>query len=81
MSLRSKIVNIMAKGKYLTDTADQILALLEGQRCEWTPRSDDHYEWDTNCGAQWYFEDDPDFELAPFCPMCGKRIEVKDAER
>jgi DNA-directed RNA polymerase subunit RPC12/RpoP len=58
------------------DTADQILSLINAERCVW-----EHEEvwypclYYTSCG-KFYREEYA--EDKPYCPFCGKRIEVKD---
>ena len=58
---------------YEVQLADQILSLIEGQRCEWVQEK----EYRTpSCRGGISFGKKWDF---PYCPCCGKRIEVKDA--
>lgn len=57
--------------------ADKVLSLIEGERCVWVKDEVAKPEaYFPSCrdgisfGSKWDF---------PFCPCCGKRIEVKDA--
>lgn len=50
---------------------NQILALIEGERCQWTKQIEDNHEYyTTSC-------DLVDLAYHTYCPKCGKRIEVK----
>ena len=57
---------------FSTRLAKRILALIEGERCEWTlignEMGSDFYR--TSCG-------EASFVLNKYCRYCGKRIEVK----
>lgn len=55
--------------------ADSILSLIESERCVWT--YDSEREWVTSCGNE--VLDEATYGQYPFCPCCGKRVEVKDA--
>jgi predicted RNA-binding Zn-ribbon protein involved in translation (DUF1610 family) len=82
--MRDKIAKLIetenAYGYYAHDRAeelaDQILSLINAERCVWT--YDDEREWVTSCGEE--ILDDDTYGKYPYCPCCGKRIEVKDAD-
>jgi hypothetical protein len=63
--------------------ADLILSLIDAQRCVWTWNDDDKC-WEGECERvinYCVFSDEkPDLVAMPFCPCCGKRIEVKEGE-
>ena len=75
MTLRDEIINILMTDNdwpWTPATADKILALIEGERCEWTRQIEDNHEYyTTSC-------DLVDLAYHTYCPKCGKRIEVKD---
>jgi hypothetical protein len=54
---------------------DRQLALIEGQRCEWTLGK---FGWEFSCGGKTHYSKT---QFEKFCHNCGKRIEVKDAKR
>lgn len=59
---------------------DFILSHLDAQRCEWT---EEDGIVQTGCGTELWFDDIVDDHYAkqcPFCPCCGRRIEVKDGQ-
>jgi hypothetical protein len=55
--------------------ADQILELINTERCVCTYDADDCM-LSTGCGKDLYYEAPFEIEYTPFCPCCGKRIEV-----
>lgn len=57
--------------------ADDILALIDGQRCIWE-YDDANKVYMTDCGIDFNTRNKWDFDRYPFCPCCGKMIEVKD---
>jgi hypothetical protein len=58
--------------------ADELISLLDAQRCEWTHNAEYYPNlYHTSCGKV-LSEDSP--EQRPFCPCCGRRIEVKDGQ-
>lgn len=83
--MREKVESILMDNIYTCEAgrtpssiADKILALVEGQRCEWTQKPDN--DWNTGCGKLMFSEHAmPDG--APFCPCCGKKIKVKNDKR
>lgn len=54
--------------------ADQILSLINAERCVWTRDGDG--DWDTECGR--CYDHDEVNTPAGYCNGCGKQIEVKD---
>lgn len=54
--------------------ADQILSLINAERCVWT--KDEDGDWDTECGR--CYDHDEVNTPAGYCNGCGKRIEVKE---
>jgi hypothetical protein len=66
------------------DLADQILSLIEGERCVWEIVSDDPGREDmikmgcNNEPKNIHFLLRRD--VFPFCPCCGKRIEMKNEQ-
>ena len=64
--------------EYIHD-ADQILSLIDGKRCICT-FDDDECMLSTGCGKDLYYEGQFDVDYTPYCPCCGKRIEVKDGQ-
>jgi predicted RNA-binding Zn-ribbon protein involved in translation (DUF1610 family) len=77
--MRDKIANLIGywdwDNKTTNQCAEAILSLINAERCEWT--WDTEREWVTSCGVE--VLDDDTYGKYPFCPCCGKRIEVKDA--
>lgn len=81
MSLREKVESILMDNIYTCEAgrtpssiADQILALIAGQRCQWEKDGDG--DWDTECGC--CYDGEHWFEpVNAFCPCCGRKIEVK----
>jgi hypothetical protein len=57
------------------ELADQILSLINAERCVWT--KDEDGDWDTACGR--CYDHDEVNTPAGYCNGCGKQIEVKDA--
>jgi hypothetical protein len=68
MELRDEVAKIAV------ELADQILALIDGQRCEWKV----YRGYWTSCADGEIMSTPFDLAEQPFCPICGKRIEVKD---
>jgi hypothetical protein len=65
------------KARYFTQN---LLSLIDTQRCEWT---EEDGIAQTGCGTELWFDDIVDEHYAkqcPFCPCCGRRIEVKDGQ-
>ena len=57
---------------------DGLLPLLDAQRCEWT---EEDGIVQTGCGTELWFDDIVDahyVKQCPFCPCCGRRMEVPD---
>jgi hypothetical protein len=86
--LRDKIADIIldredANGELtesLDESIDKILALIDAQRCVWT-LDDGSNTWESSCGVDGMADPKTfDFGEFPFCPCCGKRIEVKEGE-
>jgi hypothetical protein len=82
--LRDKVLELIIDARY-TDShdsfvvtadeiADSILALIDSQRCEWTPFHADSYK--TECGFYSTLMD----SYHKYCPCCGKRIHAVEAE-
>ena len=74
--IRDEIINILMTDNdwpWTPATADKILALIEGERCEWTlignEMGSDFYR--TSCG-------EASFVLNKYCRYCGRKVEVKD---
>ena len=57
--------------------ADELISLLDAQRCEW--KDDGYGDYAAQCGG--YFSFDHDIVDDKYCPHCGRRIEVKDVEK
>jgi len=55
-------------------TSGKIVDALDAERCVWT--YDIEREWVTSCGNE--VLDEATYGQYPFCPCCGKRVEVKD---
>ncbi len=77
--LKKEIMKICYGNSYRTlhatqNLADQILSLINAERCVWT--RDEDGDWDTECG-RCYDHDEVNMP-AGYCNGCGKRIEVKD---
>ena len=77
--LRDKIVEWLFNETTLLDVeceaaGDGIMSLIDAERCVWT--YDSEREWVTSCGNE--VLDEATYGQYPFCPCCGKRIEVKD---
>lgn len=81
--MRDKLIQIINKAfehlytGHLPDEeiADQILALIGGERCVWTQSFPD--------GAYYVAHDKKipaELKISTFCPFCSKRIEVKDEQ-
>jgi len=79
--LRDNLIALLVKqghkGKDIVDEVRGILSLIDAQRCVWTRRS--HYVvendmYTTKCKHTVWTCLDLDSE--PFCPCCGKRIEI-----
>ena len=79
--MRDKIAKLIRRNYHdrypmFNDTADQILELINAERCVWR-----HEEvwypclYYTSCG-KFYREEYA--EDKPYCPFCSKRVEVKD---
>ncbi len=62
-------------GESYMKLADGPLSLIDSQRCVWTLTEEGL--WKTQCGEE--IPDEDTYEKYPFCPCCGKRIEVEDA--
>ncbi len=91
MSLRDEIAEIIeqvaddmpySKQGSIDSIADQILALINAQRCTWIFADDDI---NTGCGLTLgRRDDDGEYDTEDmktnYCWNCGKRIEVKDAK-
>ena len=58
------------------EAADDILSLLDAERCEW--KDDGYGDYAAQCGG--YFSFDHDIVDDKYCPHCGRRIEVKDGQ-
>jgi hypothetical protein len=73
--LRKKIDEIIEREYKFAplSSTTRILSLIEGQRCEWASWNG----WNTGCGKSFPYPYNRDSK--PFCPGCGKKIEVKDA--
>ena len=73
--MRDKIAEIINEERFPPSViADQILELINAERCVWT--RDEDGDWDTECG-RCYDHDEVNMP-AGYCNGCGKRIEVKD---
>lgn len=63
--------------------ADQILALINAERCMWTPVGKLSPEqadlYNTSCGKIFMYGEG--LLYAPYCQGCGKKVEVKDESR
>ena len=74
MTLREEIIEILMSNNdwpWTPGVADKILALIEGERCEWTRQIEDNHEYyTTSC-------DLVDLAYHTYCPKCGKRIELQ----
>ena len=72
MSLRDEIGDLVSEAlspdKTFDELADQILALIDAQRCVWTADEDGIYHTSCNMVENSY---------SVYCSKCGKRIEVK----
>ena len=92
--LKGKIAGVIADARNedydgcltmdLDEAVDSVLSLIDSQRCVWTLCEDDPTYGKTlqlECDKGKYH---PYFLLRldkyPFCPCCGKRIEVKDEQ-
>lgn len=79
--LRDEIIGKLQTAKFINASAehvaDQILSLVEMQRCEWT--YDAEREWVTSCGEE--VLDDDTYGKYPFCPCCGKKILIKEEHK
>ena len=80
--LRDEIAKIMKQEFWSTPdhrdfreypVADQILALIEGERCVWTV-DDSYIEYTTTCGRTL---DTPQRINGTYCPYCGKHRKLK----
>ena len=73
MSLRDEIgdvlLNFRLLGLTIKEGADQILALIDAQRCEWD--GNDYGGYKTSCG-KFIYRSKPNY-----CENCGRKIEVK----
>lgn len=68
------LAECMASYKTIKETAQAVIALIEGERCTWTKQIEDNHEYyTTEC-------DLVDLAYHTYCPKCGKRIEVKDED-
>lgn len=78
--LREKLIRLLAGAMQGVVTADDILSLIESERCVWTFKDG---EFTMSCGetVQEYDEEGVwvKDDMPPYCWHCGKRIEVKDA--
>lgn len=68
----------------LTHTVNRFLAVIDGQKCEWTITEDDPiYGKVLSLGCD-DAKHHPFFLLRldkyPFCPCCGRKVEVKDGQ-
>lgn len=79
--LREKIITVFVKRGHrrneIVEEVKEILSLINAQRCVWT--GDMLNGWTTSCGTPvairvWGFSQNP------FCPCCGKRIEIKEVK-
>lgn len=67
------------KGKEIVEMVREIEALIDGQRCEWTKiKGRDVYTF--GCCKQYEYITEGGLKKHPFCPCCGKRIEVKNGQ-
>lgn len=58
--------------------ADSIITIINSQRCVWTHNAEYYPNlYHTACGK---VLSEDSLEQRPFCPCCGKRIEVKDGQ-
>jgi len=83
--LKGKIAGVIADARNedydgcltmdLDEAVDSVLSLIDEERCVWTLTAEGF--WKTQCGEEIPGEDT--YEKYPFCPHCGKRIEVEDA--
>ena len=76
--MREKIAKLIRRNYHdrypmFNDTANQILSLINAERCVWT--RDEDGDWDTECG-RCYDHDEVNMP-AGYCNGCGKRIEVE----
>jgi rRNA maturation endonuclease Nob1 len=69
--------SLLVVGNEAEEFADQILSLINAERCVWT--RDEDGDWDTECG-RCYDHDEVNMP-AGYCNGCGKQIEVKDANK
>lgn len=82
-NLRNEIAKTISEGEMYDcssgQLADSIIDLLESQRCEWTrvksPGHKDYYRSACGNAVKGYY----DLYTQPFCPCCGRKIEVKNA--
>ncbi len=83
MALRDRIAMEIARNAYPPlcnsgsgtwhyEIADKILAIIDGERCEWVKHKDSAYLYKSTC-PEW---DGTYRHISTFCPFCGKRIEV-----
>jgi hypothetical protein len=77
--LKEKIIAMFVKrghkGKEIVEEVKEILSLIDEERCVWTLNGED---WITQCGAD--IPDEDTYEKYPYCPCCGRKIEVKDGQ-
>jgi len=75
--IKAIVMGHLIHGALATGYAEQIAALLDAQRCVWTHNAEYYPNlYHTACGK---VLSEDSLEQRPFCPCCGKRIEVKDA--
>ncbi len=75
--MRDKIGKILSlQGCEGYDAIGEILSLIDEERCVWTLTEEGL--WKTQCGEE--IPDEDTYEKYPFCPCCGKRIEVKEVK-
>ena len=72
------VMNHLMHGALVPGYADKILSAIEGERCVWTRLDSGGLDWSTECGQQKLGYNLESFkDRSPFCPCCGKRIEIK----
>ena len=56
--------------------ADELISLLDAQRCEWTHNAEYYPNlYHTACGK---VLSEDSLEQRPFCPCCGRRVKIKE---
>jgi hypothetical protein len=68
------------QGNIITQLRAELAAMRERDAkplatCQWTEGSEG--EWNTECGACWVFDDQPDESDNVYCSKCGRKITLK----